>query len=112
MALSERPQLIEPSPASNTPNREGESVGPKRTSAIDILRQQRFMGIPKIIAAPILTIMTLATTGYGLHEVYENVPPVKRTVDKVWDASLETFGLRTSDNPTTEPIGGNTTEAK
>lgn len=91
MALSERPQIKEPSPAPNTLDRGGESAAPKRITAIDMLKKEKFMGVPKIIALPLLLLMTAANAGVI---IYNEVPPVHRALDKAWNASLEAFGLK------------------
>ena len=105
MALSEKHRAVEPNPAPNTLNRGGESVTRRHSPVIDALKKERFMGVPKILAFPLLLLMT--TTNAGIL-IYQEVPPVHRAVDKVLDTSLEVFGLKANqDTPNTGSIDTN-----
>jgi hypothetical protein len=95
MALTERPQVRQPDSAPNTLNRGGESATQNGITPLDLLKTEKVFGIPKIIAGPIIGLLTILSAGAVAHEVYQ-IPSVHRTVDKVWDASLKTIHLRSN----------------
>ena len=72
MALSER----RPSSAPNTLSRGREQIAPKYT-------------LPRYFFAGIIWITSAAIAGLTINEMRQS-PPVHRTIDKVWDISLET----------------------
>ena len=94
MALSEapRPTTQEPSPAPTPPNGEREVITPKTgwPFVIETLKREKFMGVPKIVALPVLLLWGTSVAGVI---IYQDIPPVHRALDNAYHSTLETLGL-------------------